>query len=157
MDRAFGSFEECVQDGVMSACGAYGTAPLDRIYRCIEQRMEKYFDEGKTMPSYFHDYLELISSPLLTRSHVPRFGFRKLVTLWPWLRKGIGNLMCEGHCSHQLDLALKKRNTVTGLNSLSLTSIRTGFYTLLRFVERSRIPCCKSVSTKRNQSVWKRN
>lgn len=58
MDRAFGSFEECVKDGVMSACGAYGTAPLDRIYRCIEQRMEKYFDEGKAVPSDFKTYLE---------------------------------------------------------------------------------------------------
>ncbi|KAI0562222.1 hypothetical protein FGB62_64g132 [Gracilaria domingensis] len=45
MKRAFGSFVDCVQDGVMSACGAFDTASLERIYESLELRGEKYFDQ----------------------------------------------------------------------------------------------------------------
>lgn len=45
--RAFGSLDECVADGVLAACGAYQTAHLKRIYDSIEQREERYFNEGK--------------------------------------------------------------------------------------------------------------
>lgn len=46
MKRAFASLDACIHDSVLSACGAYDSASLERIFQCIEQREERFFNDG---------------------------------------------------------------------------------------------------------------
>lgn len=62
MNSAFGSLAECVQDGVMSACGAYDSAPLSRIFQCLESRREQYFDESKSLSNSLATFLDCFQS-----------------------------------------------------------------------------------------------
>ena len=46
MARAFGSFVDCVLDGVLSAAGAYGSAALPDVFAAIASRSAMHYANG---------------------------------------------------------------------------------------------------------------
>lgn len=48
MNRAFASFDDCVYDAVVSACGVFDSAYFSSILASVLQRRQSFYNDGKT-------------------------------------------------------------------------------------------------------------